>query len=544
MTKRPVYVIGHKNPDTDSIISAISYANFKRALGVDAVAGRLGGVSSETEFLLKRYGFEEPVNLFSAKSLLKDIELDVPCLVPNTTTIKEALDLVVSDTNNRSVFIANDDKTIEGVVSVADITSSLWTSSEEYRKQMLATVRLEDVVKTLSATIIYEAETFNPDGTLEFFPSYATKVHDNAIVVVNNSPEIQRHCLNEKIALLIIVGEDWIDDVTLNKAKLNGVSVIATKLSPLSVSQLVFQSPLASNIMTQKDKVVSFNTRDAVDDVNAKMAKTRFHAYPVLDNDGKVVASVGRYHLLNYEKNKFILVDHNEVSQTIDDISSGEIIEIVDHHRFGGLETRNPVTITTMIVGATCTIIALKYIEYKVELDKKMAGLLLGGIIADTMNFKSPTTTQIDIDMAKRLEEISGDNIEEIAKGLIDSSESILTKRNIDIVYGDFKEFDIKGMRVGISQTQCKTKEEFEQIKDKMSEYLDETAKQQKYELLLVMFTIPTGSGSYILGAGPKAHLVEEAFVDVLEDGIFAVEVVSRKKQVLPAIIEAVEKNG
>ena len=539
--KRPIYVIGHKNPDTDSIVSAIAYANFKKELGFDAVAGRLGGVSSETEYLLKKFGFDEPINLFSAKCILKEINLDNAYLIDKSLTIKEALDLIVGGIN-RSIFISDKEKHLEGIVSVDDLTD-LWTSSEDKMAEMLSTASFDDIVKTLKADVIYRDEHFIINGKLDFYPTYETKIHKGAIVVVNNSPEIQRHCLDEKISLLVIVGESWIDDVTLKKAKDNHVSVISTRLSPLAVSQLIFQSPSVENIMTPKEKVISFSTRDTVDEASVKMSKSRFHAYPVLNHKGQIVGSIGRYHLLNYEKKRFILVDHNEVSQSINDIDYGEVIEVVDHHRFGGLETINPVTITTMVVGATCTIVAMKYLDSKVELTKNMAGLLLGGIIADTMSFKSPTTTQIDIDMAHRLEEISGCTIKELSEGLIASSESILNKRNIDIMYSDFKEFTIHGLKLGLSQTQVKSFEEFEKIKEKLSEYIDEVCTTQKYDLLLVMFTIPNGSGSYFLYSGNKKALVEEAFEGIMDENNYAPEVVSRKKQVLPRIISVLERN-
>lgn len=540
--KRPIYVIGHKNPDTDSIVSAIAYANLKRQLGVDAIAGRLGGVSSESEYLLKRFGFDEPINLFSAKCILKEIDLDSAYLVNKEITIKEALDLVVGG-NNRSVFVADKENRLEGIVAVDDLTS-LWTSSEECMKEMLSTAKFDDIVKTLQAEVIYKDNHFLCDGSLDFYPTFETKIKKKGIVVTNNSPEIQRRCLEEKPSLLVIVGESWIDDVTLKKAKDNHVSVIATRLSPLAVSQLIFQSPNVSNIMTKRDEVIHFSTRDTIEEASAKMSKSRYHAYPVINHKGQVVGSIGRYHLLNYEKKRFILVDHNEVNQSINDIASGEVIEIVDHHRFGGLETINPVTITTMVVGATCTIVTLKYLEANVDLDKNMAGLLLGGIIADTMNFKSPTTTNIDIETAKKLEAIAGVSIDELSEGLINSGESILNKRNIDIMYTDFKEFDIHGLKVGLSQTQCKTEKEFNQIKEKFSSYIDEVCTMQKYDLLLVMFTIPNGSGSYFLYSGPHSSLVNDAFGSIMNDNNYAPEIVSRKKQVLPKIIEVLERNN
>ena len=539
MKEAPVYVIGHKNPDTDSIVSAIAYAHLKNSLNGNCIAGRLGGVNSETEYLLKRFGFEEPINIFSAKSIIKEIEIDDAYLVDKDITIKEALDLLVEG-KNRSIFVAGKNKELEGVLATDDFTA-IWTSNDAKMKDLLTKATFKDIVKTLNAEVIYEDAHFLCDGTVDFFPAFETRIHKKAIVVTNNSPEIQRHCLNEKIALLVIVGENWVDDVTLKKAKDNHVSVIVTPLSPLAVSQLIFQVASIENIMTPKDKVISFSTRDTVDEASFKMSKSRYHAYPVLNHKGQIVGSIGRYHLLNSKKKRFILVDHNEVSQSINDIDDAEIIEIVDHHRFGGLETNNPVTITTMVVGATCTIIALKYEENNIPLDANMAGLLLGGIIADTMNFKSPTTTSLDKEVAQRLEKIAGVSMEEISEGLVNASESILNKRNIEIVYNDFKEFEIHNLKVGLSQTQIKSKEEFSQIKDKIAKYLEEICTMNKYDLLVVMFTFSNGSGSYFLSSGSHQNILNEAFVDIMDDDNYAPEVVSRKKQVLPRIIKYLE---
>lgn len=539
MKKRPVYVIGHKNPDTDSIVSAIAYAQLKTKQGIEAVAGRLGGVSSEAEYLLKRFGFDDPVNLFSAKCVLKDIEIDEPNLIPDTLTIKEALDLVVSG-RNRSMMVASEDRKLLGVVANDDF-NSVWSSSDEYLKDMMSTIGFDDLVKTLEAQVIYQNEKYTPSGYVDFFPSYTTTIHQNSFVVTNNSPEIQRRCLESNVAVLVICGESWIDDLTLERAKANRISVISTQLAPLSVSRLIFQAVKVKHIMTPETKVVSFKTRDTVDEVSQLMTKSRYHSYPVLNHHGQIVGSVGRFHLLNYSKKQFILVDHNEMSQSINDIEAGEIIEIVDHHRLGGLETTNPIHITTMIVGATATIITLKYMEYNIEIDKQMAGLLLGGIIADTMNFKSPTTTKIDIETAHKLEALSGVSIDELSEGLINSSESILNKRNIEIVYTDFKEFEFHNLKVGLAQTQVKSLEEFLKVKDKVSEYLEEVCTIQKYDFVTVMFTIPNGSGSYLLTNGRRADIVEKAFKDLMIDNNFVPEVVSRKKQVLPKIIEVVE---
>lgn len=538
--KDQVYIIGHKNPDTDSIVSAIAYAALKKAMGIDAVAARLGGVNSESEYLLKRFGFDEPLNMFSAKTILKELDLDKPYLVSKELTIKEALELMLKDTAHRSIYVADSERHLEGIVAIDDLTA-LWTFDDQKLKEMVASATLDSIVKTLDAEVILDGRYFS-DGTIDFFPNYESKINKHSIVIVGNTPEIQRRCLDEKIALLIIVGESWVDDHTLKKAKDKNIPIIATRLSPLAVSQLIYQAPIVGTIMTPKEKIMSFSTRDTVDEAQARMSSSHFSSHPVLNHTGQIVGSLGRHHLLDYDKKRFILVDHNEMSQSINDIEYGEVVEVVDHHRFGGLETSGPINITTMQVGATCTIIALKYKENNITIPKDMAGLLLGGILADTLAFKSPTTTDLDYAVAKDLERISGVMAEELYEGLVESGESLLDKRNIEIVYNDFKEFDISGLKVGISQTTCKSADEFKQVKGKMVIYLSELCMMNKYDILVVMFTMASGSGSYFLCDGLKKETFLKAMTGIIDEDGYAPEVVSRKKQVLPRIVEVLER--
>lgn len=539
MQQKPVYITGHKNPDTDSITSAIAYANYKKALGVNAIAGKIGPVGSEAEYLLDRFGFDEPTTLFTAKSTLREIDIDAAQIKPKTITVKEAMDIVVKK-NNMGIIVGDKNNCLEGIVGVDDLTSLL-SSDDNALIEIMSKVKLPDLVKTLEGEVIYDVKDFKTCGVIEFFPGFDTKIAEGSIAITFNNPEIQRHCINEKVAVLVIVGENWIDTLSLEKAKESGVAVVYSPLSPLSVSRLVFQSPSIENVMVKKDKIITFNLSNTVDEVSRKMANTRFRSYPVLDENERIVGTVSRYHLLNYQRKQFILVDHNEIKQTIDDIEDGEVIEIVDHHRLGGIETINPITITTMIVGATCTIIALKYFESKVELSKEMAGLLLGGIIADTLNFKSPTTTKTDIETAKKLEAIAGVSIEELHEGLVNSSGSILNKRTIDVIYGDFKEFTIDHYKIGLSQTPCRSEEEFLAIKPKVLEYIEKESASQKFDLMMVIFTNPNASGSFILCSGRKKAMVLDGFKDLM-NGEYAPNIISRKKQVLPKIIEILGK--
>lgn len=538
MTK-PLYVVGHKNPDCDSICSAIAYANLKRQLGYNAIACRLSQCNSETKYILKRFGFDEPTLIHSAKCTLKEIEIDDALLVTKDVTMKEALDKILQR-KNKGVFVVDEKQKLLGIVSISNLTS-LWTANEKELISLMSKVKLHDVVKTLNAEILNDVDNFKTNGQVHLMASLANNatIYPNSIVIVGNSVEVQRFVIDSKAAMVIICGENWVDNVTLEKAKENNVVILHTPLSALACSQLIYQSPSIEDVMVSN--VIHFKSYETVEETSNRMAKTRFRTYPVVDESDRVIGAVSRYHLFNYEKKRYVLVDHNEYSQSVNDLEFGEVVEIVDHHRLGGIETVNPINISSKIVGCTCTIIAEMYKQNKVKITKELAGLLLGAIISDTLNLKSPTTTQLDKDMSKMLCDICECNMDELSKEMIINSDSILNKSHIELLYDDFKEFRIGESRIAIGQSQCKSYDEYMAIRNDFLTYLDETCITQNYDLILIMFTDPMGTGSYFLCTGKKAWVVKEGFKDVLVDE-FAPNVISRKKQVLPIIIDTLNK--
>lgn len=534
MKERPIYVVGHLNPDTDSIASAIAYAHLKNKLGFNCVPARLGHVSSEAEYLLERFGFEEPVQVFTARCTIADIEIDDAHLVSKDLTMKEALDIVLKR-KNKGIFVVDENYQLEGVVSVTDLTSFL-TVNEDKLIEIMSTVSLENLTKTLKADILNKVDNFKTSGTVDFFPSMNidSSINKGSIAIVPNNPDIQRRCIEAKVSLIVIVGEDWVDSLTLKQAKENNIAVIYTPLSPLVVSQVIFQAPSVKHIMG-KD-IISVQLNETIEEASAKISKSRFRGYPVIDEYNTVIGAISRYHLFNYDKKEFILMDHNETKQSVPDIEHGRIIEIVDHHRIGGIKTDSPIEYTCMVVGSTCTIVALKYQQNNIEITKAMAGLLLGGIIADTLNLKSPTTSKLDHEMVELLSKIAEVDPNELSEGLINSSASILNKRFVEIVYQDFKEFKFQENRVAIGQTQCKSKEEFVQIKDKLQDYLNEMCAMNKYDVLLLLLTNPSGSGSYFLVTGAKSQSIYNALTNAANEDGFVKGIISRKKQIVPMI--------
>ena len=537
MNKNPVYVIGHKNPDTDAIVSAIAYAEFKKKQGMNAVPGRIGSVSSDTEYLLERFGYEDPVRLYTAKAILKEIEMDKASTVYKEYTMKEALDKVLK-LKNRGLVVIDKKKHLEGIVVLDDLTY-MWTKSDEELEDIIKHIEIDDIVKILKGTLVLRGNRVL-SGKMHMFPSMKSNVEDDSIVLLRNEDDKLQYCLEMGAALMVVCTSSPISRQVLSKARDAEATIVTTELTPLLITRLIYQTPSIANIMIPKDKIEYFNINDTVDEASQKIANSRHRSYPVLDAEGKVVGAISRYHLFNYQKKEFILVDHNEKKQTIDDIDDGVVLEIVDHHRFGGFESESPINITTKPWGATATIITNKFFEEGYEIEPSLAGILLGAIISDTMNFKSPTTTKADIETAKKLEEICGVSGSELFKGLIENSESLLNKRHIEIVYNDFKEFKINGYKVGLSQTICKSQEEYDALKSDLQHYMEDACKSGGYDLMAIMLTNPNGSGSYLLAAGSRKRAVKEAFR--INSNGFVNGLVSRKKQLLPGLIKVLEK--
>ena len=533
MKKHPIYVVGHKNPDTDAIVSAIAYAQYKKAKGENAIASRIGSTSSETEYLLERFGFEDPKMLFTAKALLSEIEMDKASLADKDMTMKQALDKVIK-LKNRGLIVVDKKRKLQGIVTLDDLTY-MWTKKEDELEKIIKTISIDNIVKTLKGQLVLRG-THELSGKLHMFPSLKSNVEDDSIVLLRNEDDKLQYCLELGATLLVVCTSSPISKRILTMAKNAQASIVTTELTPLAIARMIYQTPTIEQVMIHKDKIDYFNIDDTVDEASKKIAKSRHRSYPVLDDEGRVVGAISRYHLFNYQKKQFILVDHNEKKQTIDDIDEAVVLEIVDHHRFGGFESDNPISITTMPVGATSTIVAHKFFNDNIKINKKLAGLLLGAIISDTMNFKSPTTTPLDIDVAKKLEKISGVNINELSKRMIEHNESLLNKRHIEIVYNDFKEFNIEGNKVGLAQAVCKSKDEYEKLKDDLQKYLDDACKSGGYDLMVAMLTNPNGSGSYLIYSGDKKAVIKDCFV--LNKESFVRDLVSRKKQLLPGIIE------
>lgn len=532
--KKPIYITGHKNPDSDSICAAIAYSNLKNQLGYETIPVRLGELNNESKYILNKFDFEIPQLIHTAKCTLAEIEKDDALLINKNATMKEALDAIITR-KNKCAFVINQDSKLEGILSISNLTH-LWIADEETLADLMSRTTLENVMKTCEATLLHKAP-FHPNGKVHLLPSLGqnTKIERGTIVIVGNHPDIQRALIEQGAALIIICGENWVDSITLDLAKEKNVPIIHTPLSAITIAKSIYQSPCIDEVMTKE--VIYFRNSETVDGASNRIAKTRFRTYPVLDENDSVVGAISRYHLFNYQKKKFILVDHNETDQSVNDIEFGEVVEIVDHHRIGGITTKTPIQFINQIVGSTCTIVYDQYKQYHVEISDQIAKLLLAGIVSDTMNCKSPTTTITDVNAIQELSQFTGIDPNELSNEFVQTTDSLLKKSFLDIMYEDFKEFRINDSKVAIGQIACRNSKEYYQIKDEFVKYLDEQNIQLRYDLILMLFTKPTGEGSHFLYTGKKSWIIEEGFKQILVDD-FASGFISRKKQVLPVVIE------
>lgn len=531
---RPVYVTGHKNPDTDSIISAIAYSEYKKQKNnLECIPSRIGPVSSDTEWLLERFGFEDPLHIYTAKSTVREIDFDKAVLIKKEMTIKEALDKIL-DVETKTAYVADSKRKLLGMVTQSLITG-LWLESDKKLKKIYKTITLKNMCKVLKCKVLVNSKQFTNNGVIYLTPRDDIEFEEGSIVITQVEKKII-NAIKSRVGAVIIINNELVSDEVKNLAEKYDVALLKSSLNSLAIARNLPLTPTVENIMTKAENLIAIKDSLTVDEATEKIVNTRYRSYPILDGHGCIIGALARYHLLTYKKKKLILVDHNEKKQSIDDIDHGEVIEIVDHHRFGGFESDNPINITTMIVGATCTIIANKFMDDGLKLTKPMAGLLLGGIVADTMNFKSPTTTKLDVQTAKKLEEMTGEKSDELMAGIIDASASLVNRRVNEIVNADFKEFIVKGEKVGLSQAICKSFEEYKAIRTPVGEFIDEEVRSGGYALFAIMLTDPNGSGSYVIYRGKKSGAIDKAFPNK-DLNNFVNHLVSRKKQLLPSVI-------
>lgn len=539
-----IYVTGHKNPDSDSICAAYAYAEFKNKIGdVETVACRLGNPNQETQYILDYFNAEAPRLLKTVKLKVEDLQFDNISPVSPEISLKTAWS-IMRDKNIKTLPVADENDHLLGVLAVSNLTScymDIWDN----RILAKSNTTLDNIIDTLSAKVSYvnEKVTHFPGKivvTAMQPDTMSGHIDEGDIAIVGDREEAQAALIKLNISLMIVTGGYAPSEKIVSLAKEHGVTIIVTQHDSFTASRLIVQSIPVGYVMV-KENIVSFTTDDLVDDIKGIMTETRFRSYPVLDQNGRVVGTVSRYHLISNHKKKVIQVDHNERGQSVDGLEDAEVLEIIDHHRVADIQTNNPIYFRNEPVGSTSTIVAKCFFESGIRPSRKAAGLLCGAIISDTLLFRSPTCTPQDQYICKKLAEIADINIEEFAKEMFKAGTSLKGKTVEQIFNSDFKPFTIEDTKVGIAQVNTMDIEGFMPLKEEMLNYMDQKAKEAGLDMVMLLLTDILNEGSEILVTGNKPEIVEKAFNVTLKDkGAFLPGVLSRKKQVVPPITNVI----
>ena len=532
-----VYIVGHKNPDTDSICSALAYAELKQRLGVHAIPCRLGPLNEETKYVLKRFGLENPLLLKDARSQLRDIDIDEPTLITTKTSLKEAWD-VLFKARIKSLFVLDEQQKLTGIVSTSNLASPRMMSDELMHK-LMKTASLSSLAKTINGEIDYEPKNFKTNGKVFIVTlNDGTKFEENfrhSITILSDGNRKQRQLLEMGTRCMIITCDQEISPDNLELARKQDCAVIRTPWDTMKVAKVINEAFPVESLMSRNP--ITFQDDEYVDDVAKKMANTRYRSYPVLDIEGKAVGAVSRYHLLNYRRKKFILVDHSAKNQAINNIDDAEIEEIIDHHHIGNIETSYPIFYRNQRCGCTCTIIAQLYKENGIIPSAQMAGIMMSAIISDTLHFKSATTTQLDKDVAYGLAEIAGVDLDHYADEMLSASVALKESTPTQILNRDLKTYDMGKYKIAIGQTNYKNIEDIQAILPAFRQQLEKEQTAKQFDLMVMMFSHIMAEGTMFVYSGPLSYVMNEIIDTKFDDNSgYDHEIISRKQQLMPKL--------
>ena len=544
--KEKIYVIGHKNPDTDSICSAIAYADLRQKVtGQVHEAKRAGHVNDETAYVLDRFGVEAPKLLTDVRLQVRDLDIhEMQGLKPNAS-IRDTWERMRQE-QAKTLPIVKDDELV-GVVSTGDIAKSYM---DVYDSEILSKARTQyrNIAKTLDGTMITGNEhgyfmrgkvaigASSPNLMEEF-------IEKDDLVILGDREEAQACAVNIDASCMVICKDAEVSPKLIQKAKEQSIVIIQTPYDTFTTARLINQSIPVKFYMTS-GPLTMFRMNDYVDDIKDIMAKKRFRDFPILDRHGRFKGFISRRRFLGASKKKVILVDHNERSQAVDGIEEAEIIEIIDHHRLGDIETVSPITFRNQPVGCTATIIYQMYEENEIEVPREIAGLLCGAIISDTLLFRSPTCTPLDERTAKKLAKISDIDLEQMAQEMFNAGSNLKGKSAEDICFQDFKQFTVNDTIFGVGQITSMSKEELAAIRDMMTEHLPKVLEAHNLNMIYFMLTDILAESTELLCVGTGARGIALSAFDLPDNAksLILKGVVSRKKQLIPVLVETMQQ--
>ena len=530
-----IYITGHRNPDTDSIVSAMAYAALKNALGDRQYqAARLGQVSDETQAVLERFGVNPPQLITNLRTQVQDLDYDTPPLLSPGATISRAWQTMQADKIS-ALPVVNEDGTLYGMISAGDVASSDVASvGDPYIKGI-------PVYNLLS---VLEGRILNKSGEMKDVISGEVTIalptgrenlifsDQDSIVVCGDQPDMISRALELNVNCVIVCQAEVCQELLERETE---TCIISTPFDAYRVVRLICQAMPISGICKRQD-LVYFHLEDYIADVKNKVLESRFRAYPILDENERVVGMLSRFHLLRPRRKRVILMDHNEQAQSVAGLDQAEILEIVDHHRLADIETKNPIYVRNEPVGSTNTIVAGMYQEKGLMPSETMAGLMAAAIVSDTGMFKSPTCTQRDIDVANRMARIANVSLEELGQAIF--SATCGDDKTVEAMLGtDYKEFHIAGHNLAVSQITCMDSERLLKRQDEFLEAMREIRRKNKLDTVLLMITDVLLDGTQLLFVGDEDN-IRQAFNIRNKEGncAFLPKILSRKKQIIPML--------
>ena len=539
-----IYVTGHKNPHADSVAAAIAYAEYKKAQGYDAIPCVLGKINKESQYLLDRFGFDKPTLLETAQVRLDEVDLADPYAITPETTIFETVGLMKKE-DREGFAVVDEDDTVIGWVSKSDL-ANIALNDTKNSHSMLKDTPTEYIAKTINGKIHYDDDdqrhlngkvsilTMTNKENLEDY-----EVTDR-IVITGGNKKAQKILIEKGAGMLIIIWETSVDDSVLKLAKEHHCTIITSGYGAMNTSRFLYFAPPVRMMMTLKP--MKFYGHELAEDAGRKMARTQFRAFPVVDDDNHLVGYAMRSHILNYNDKQLILVDHNEFSQSVKGIEKARVLEVIDHHRVTDFSTSRPVSFRNEIVGSTCTIIATIFRENQVPIEENLAGLMLGGLLSDTMNLQTPTTTDKDRHTANILAALAGLDLDQFSEELFSLTEdeggSLEELMSRDIVFED-----VMGVRLMLTKVNVPQVEPYRDRAEDIQQALDLLTKNKNADIGILSITSALENSSILFASGEKGSWLFEAYPDK-EGELHSVQegLVSRKMQMLPKLSKVISK--
>ena len=545
--QKRVYIIGHKNPDTDSICSAIAYADIKNRTTsgkVKYVARRAGQINEETQYVLNRFGIEAPPYLGNVGTQVKDMDIRTSPDVNKHMPVRNAWNLM-RENGIVTLPIKDENGTLEGLITIGDIAQSLMCA-DNYTLGKARTQYLQ-IAQTLDARVVAgDEEGYFENGKVLVGALHPDRMKEyigaGDLVILGNREEDHLKALEEKASCLVICLDSEVSERVLKAARQQKVTIIVTPFDTFTVARTINQS-IPLRYLMRTENLVTFHTEDFTDSIQDVMVKNRHRAFPVISKHGKCIGTISRRNFLGMHKKEVILVDHNERSQAVDNIDSAQILEIIDHHKLGNIETMAPVMFRNLPVGCTGTIMYQMYNEARLEITPQIAGLLCAAIISDTLMFRSPTCTIHDKMAAGALALIADIEIESFAKEMFHAGSSLKDKSSEEIFYQDYKKFISGEQTFGVGQIRSMEAEELGRIKEKLIPFMKSEYGRNGVSSVYFMLTNILEESTELIFYGENCdNLLEEAFhVKAQNRSVILPGVVSRKKQLIPALMEAMQ---